>query len=122
MSTAAAAGLQGTLRVTVPFSFHAGQVVLPAGQYSIEQLSTPWTLLIRGKTTSNLIYVRAIPAQKDQREPSSRLVFNKYGDHYFLAQIWSGGTRMGAQLPGSKREREMSTSLHPDRVVLALGK
>jgi hypothetical protein len=35
----------------------------------------------------------------------STLVFHKYGDQYFLEQIWTGGEQDGTQLPESRGER-----------------
>jgi len=35
----------------------------------------------------------------------STLVFNRYGDQYFLEQIWSGGEQEGTQVPQSRSER-----------------
>ncbi len=119
LTTAAAAELQGPLRVTVPFEFNAGQAVLPAGQYSIERHVTPGMLLIRGLTTGSSIYVCVVPAEGNASDPRARMVFNRYGDHYFLTQVWSAGGGTGARLPKSKREREMSASVRPQRVILA---
>src|SRR2546425_10790510 len=36
---------------------------------------------------------------------SRLLVFHKYGDQYFLEQIWSGGEQEGTQVPESPGER-----------------
>ncbi len=120
--SAAAAELQANLKVTVPFSFEAGRTLLPAGQYSIERMNLPGTLLIRNLENSEAIYVRVIPAENNREDLRARLVFNKYGDRYFLAQIWNGGGLTGAELPKSRQEREMSASVRPERVLLVARK
>jgi hypothetical protein len=38
----------------------------------------------------------------------ARLVFNKYGDTYFLSQVWSSGYAQGSALYQSKTERELA--------------
>jgi hypothetical protein len=35
-------------------------------------------------------------------------VFHKYGNHYFLRQVWSPGQSEGYELPASKVERELA--------------
>jgi len=120
--SAAAAELQNNLKVTVPFNFEAGRTLLPAGQYSIQRLSLPGTLMIRGLDNSEVIYVRVIPTERYREDLRARLVFHKYGDRYFLAQIWNAGALTGAELPKSKQEREMSASVRPERVLLVARK
>lgn len=116
---AAAADLQGNLRVHIPFSFSAGSVLLPAGEYSIERSAIPDTLQFRDVATGNSIFVRILcPAQGPTSEPA-RLTFNKYGEHYFLAKIWDRGTGTGVMLPKTKAEREMVASVRAEQVILA---
>jgi len=37
----------------------------------------------------------------------TKLVFTRYGDQYFLSEIWMAGTTVGQKLPKSRREREL---------------
>jgi hypothetical protein len=37
-----------------------------------------------------------------------RLVFHKYGDTYFLSEVWSSARSTGNSLPKSKTEGELS--------------
>jgi len=41
----------------------------------------------------------------------STLVFNRYGNQYFLEQIWSGGEQEGTQVPQSRSERTIRRQL-----------
>ena len=38
----------------------------------------------------------------------TKLVFHRYGDRYFLAQIWVAGNNSGSELPKSPREVEVA--------------
>ncbi len=38
----------------------------------------------------------------------SKLVFNRYGDRYFLSQVWTEGNSQGRQLLMSDREKEIA--------------
>ena len=41
---------------------------------------------------------------------TGKLVFNKYGDEYFLSQIWKAGSNRGNELRKSRREAEVAAS------------
>lgn len=74
--------------VNIPFDFSAGTAKLKAGVYTVKR-STGTTLVIRsldGKTKA-LLNAPLTVGSRDA-EPGQRLVFNKYGDQYFLSQIW----------------------------------
>jgi hypothetical protein len=52
-----------------------------------------------------------------------RLVFNKYGETYFLSQVWSPGYSQGRALNKSKTEDEIARVTMPTqttRVILAM--
>ena len=48
----------------------------------------------------------------------SKLVFHRYGDRYFLAQIWMAGSNSGQELPKSPRETEAARDYTVQEVVL----
>jgi hypothetical protein len=48
--------------------------------------------------------------RSDER-PTSKLVFHRYGDTYFLTQVWAAGYSSGWEFPASKLEREMAARL-----------
>ena len=56
--------------------------------------------------------------------PHAKLVFHKYGDQYFLAEIWDGQSRIGIAFPESKREKELqiasNVATQPELVVIAM--
>ena len=54
-------------------------------------------------------------AEADQNEPGW---FHRYGDQYFLAQIWTAGNDMGNELPKSGRETEVATDNPAHNVVV----
>ncbi|MEK7406743.1 MAG: hypothetical protein AAB225_16830 [Acidobacteriota bacterium] len=96
------------LNADIPFEFYVGGTVLPAGQYQMDQMGTAGTLAVRSFENKAAAVVLAQPARSRSVESQSRLIFNKYGDTYFLAQIWRAGTNEGISLKRSKRERELA--------------
>ncbi|MGH9970344.1 MAG: hypothetical protein ACREBG_21485 [Pyrinomonadaceae bacterium] len=74
--------------VNIPFDFSAGSAKLKAGVYTVKRMSGN-ALAIRsaaGKTTA-LVNAPLTLGSRDSKA-GQRLVFNKYGDRYFLSQIW----------------------------------
>jgi hypothetical protein len=97
------------LVVNIPFDFVAGKTTLPAGEYSIKVSSPEGTLLLldrKDAAASAFISTNAVVKAEIQTE--SKLTFNRYGDRYFLSQVWTEGNSQGRQLLKSAREKEMA--------------
>jgi hypothetical protein len=109
MTSTRVARAQETMRVNVPFDFVAGNTSLPAGEYSVETSGPTHTLILidrKDASTSALIITNAAVSAEPQSE--SKLIFNRYGDRYFLSQVWTAGYSTGRQLLKSAREKEMA--------------
>jgi hypothetical protein len=100
-ATIQAQSLQAVYKI--PFNFTAQGVTLPSGQYSIQHDTAKQFEFLRSKAGSGIF----LPAGPQLSGKGGRLVFHKYGDRYFLAQVWElDGT--GRNLPVSKEERQLS--------------
>jgi hypothetical protein len=118
------AGLQAQnheVRAGVPFNFAVGNEQLPAGHYTF--LTQPsYTLVIRNADYQLTILSRTEDAGS-VRGYSNKLVFNKYGDHYFLREIRCPLIAMNVELRQSKLEKQVriqTASLGPETTLLAL--
>jgi hypothetical protein len=84
---------------------------MPAGQYDVD-LSAIYTrslLTVRSDTCRVSAIAPTDKVDGDINTPTkARLVFNKYGDTYFLSELWSGGYAQGSALQKSKTERELA--------------
>ena len=80
---------QPLFRVDVPFAFVAGGVHLPAGQYHVYHPGDPYLIVIEKDDGRARAMAYVHPSATDPSESSTKLVFNKYGDQYFLAQVWT---------------------------------
>ncbi len=101
------AGFNSRVTANIPFDFMVGGKQLQAGTYTVERLNTnsSQTLIIRSadnKTAANFNVNNVI----DKGEPQARLVFRRYGNQYFLAQVYDGQSDEGRQLLKSKAERD----------------
>ena len=103
-----------------PFGFTARDIDFPAGKYTIERVGAFASVVIRDLDGRDSAYLPVIPAQDKQSDGRARLVFNKYGDQYFLAQVWTGNDRAGIQLPKSRREREVTAAGRAQHTVAVL--
>jgi hypothetical protein len=113
-----------SLNVTanVPFDFVVDKATLPAGAYSIQSISSSAsTLAIRSKDRKTQMVV--LPNNAQHLNPSSKscLVFHRYGEQYFLSQIWVAGDSSGAELRMTRREAEIAsnTQRSDDVIILA---
>ena len=113
----------GAVEVNVPFAFQAGNQMLPAGEYRIQRLSAEMEgiQLIRSYDGKASTTVTSLPAESKDSSAPARLVFNRYGNEYFLAEIWTDGTH-GRRLHKSVREKEWASTFGGTEVaVLAHG-
>jgi hypothetical protein len=95
----------------VPFEFSVGYKALPAGAYSVQSIVSCDGLLIQsadGKTSA----LRLSDATRQIKDkPKARLVFHRYGERYFLAEVWNGVDNTGRQLRKSQEERALANEL-----------
>ena len=108
--TKAHAQIIGDLEANIPFQFHAGNTKLPPGKYVIHALdNTDLTVMeIRSAdgSTSALFDVR--DAEANSAPAKSELIFNKYGNRYFLAKLFDEGNPSGTEVVESRYEKRVS--------------
>lgn len=107
---------QALIKADVPFSFSAGYGVLPAGAYNIGRMGHMSLLLSSGQRGIEVMAPLTIDWTNDSDTP--KLVFHRFGDEYFLAEIWStdGSIRTLAVHP---RERQLaSAGVSPQTAVV----
>src|SRR5262249_36532270 len=109
------------LKADVPFAFAVGKTALPAGEYRIDSLGTEnRVLLIRSMDQNAQASTISNTGRSLEKSDQTKLVFHRYGDRYFLAEIWVQGYSSGHQLPQSKREKEfMAARRVPDKITVA---
>ena len=97
---------QSHLIANVPFDFQVGKKAMAAGSYEILSMSEQVDLVNNMDTGAAAFVVKSIHIQA-MHDEDAKLVFNKYGNEYFLSQIWDGRSNVGIKLPKSKREEEL---------------
>ena len=108
MAAMASAQTVQRVTVTVPFSFVAGSNNLPAGNYTIELNHEKDTMILRSEDRSgNNVVMLANNSERAANRNQSYAIFQRYGSHYFLAEVWREGA--GQTLIPGKLERELAS-------------
>ena len=106
---AGSASAQGAdiMKVTVPFDFVITHKTLPAGDYVVRRriAGARVVLAIQNEDKNESAYLIPHTVQARDLQPESKLIFNQYGDQYFLSQVWLAGRGSGDELTKTSRER-----------------
>ena len=108
------AQLSNPIRAKIPFDFNVGDHKLPAGEYTFSRLSAlsdNKVMSISSADASAHVFQSTVEARVLTPKNDSTLVFRKYGDQYFLEQIWLDGEQEGTQVPESRNERTIQRQL-----------
>ena len=100
---------QTTLRFDIPFEFHFLDKVMPAGQYDVNVATNNvrHLLSLECYACRSHVYSTTFGIGGGGNPPDEgRLVFNKYGETYFLSEVWTPGELEGGGLSKSKTESE----------------
>ena len=91
-------------RASVPFDFIVGSETLPSGAYSVQSITSGGDVLrIQSATSTDSAARLTMPAEGKSQK--AKLVFHRYGQRYFLAEVWCGADAEGRQLMKSQQER-----------------
>ena len=92
--------------VNIPFQFVVGDQELAAGQYDIDRITSGgMAIRIRDQKTATAATRMTSPIVKTNAPSHGKLVFHRYGDTYFLAEVWRAGDSNGRLLVKSSGER-----------------
>ena len=108
----------------IPFEFVAGSTTFPAGEYSVEPMGSigSHVVLVRSTDLRSSAALQTIAVWARDPQAKGKLVFNRYGDTYFLSQIWSPGYSTGRELSKSRLERRLAQSQpNPPKREIAVG-
>lgn len=104
-ASASYANAQGReIKVNVPFAFENGSQHLPAGIYTL-QMQSDHVMLIHGQVNSGLTMTN--PQETLRPSQKSKVVFRKYGDQYFLREVWTAASTTHFQCTKSKAEKRL---------------
>jgi len=88
----------------IPFEFIIGNKAFPAGAYTFTCQYTS-LIQIQSQDRGESMFVSTGPV--DARKTRNELVFNRYGDQYFLSTLWTEGDHVGRAVKMSRSERAL---------------
>jgi hypothetical protein len=98
------------IEADIPFQFSAGGSTLPSGKYFIRVLDNTElkVMEIRSADGATSAFFDVEPTEANSAPANSELVFNKYGDRYFLADLFDEGDPSGSEVVKSRDEKAAS--------------
>jgi hypothetical protein len=110
----ASANAQSVSRIVadIPFEFSVGYKAMPAGEYAVKPANaTGNALMIRSADGKSAAIRLTQETERAKNDTPARLVFHRYGERYFLAEVWNGFENTGRQLLTSQEERAIEREL-----------
>jgi hypothetical protein len=93
------------MKAFIPFDFTVGATTFPSGSYVVHRVGgSQYVFRIRNAHHGVLVAVH--PSRTGHGAGAARLEFKRYGDRYFLREIWFSGGE-GYPLPETREEREL---------------
>ncbi|HSQ24859.1 MAG TPA: hypothetical protein VLN44_10620 [Pyrinomonadaceae bacterium] len=115
LASAAVANGQSGRQVTaqVPFDFIVAERTLRSGQYDVINVSGAGEVLaIRDADGKSQAMRLTSPVIANGRQDmNAKLVFHRYGNTYFLSQVWLAGRSTGREFAKTKQERAIEHEL-----------
>ena len=118
--SAQAQSLQYKLTADIPFEFMVKSEKLPAGKYSISratEASGDAVLQVRSTDGQSIVTRFTIPVFTFNPKDKGQLVFHRYGEQYFLSEVWPAGGGTGRTFPKSHQERELERNARDNGIA-----
>jgi hypothetical protein len=101
----------GELEVNIPFQFYAGDAKLPAGKYVVRMLdNTDLKIMEISSVDDSASALFAVGDTEGPAPRKSELIFNKYGNRYFLTKVFDEGNSEGSVVSESQYEKRVSAA------------
>jgi len=101
------------IRASIPFEFTVKGKTLPAGEYEVSRvMDEPIALLLRNvHDKHDEVVVETEPVIGRMTPKRDELIFNRYGESYFLSEVFTAGEQTGEELYPTHRERELRSEM-----------
>jgi hypothetical protein len=96
---------QAIATASVPFAFTVENTEMSAGSYVITSVSDS-AIAVINRSKGTVVISLFHSEQPENNDDTTKLVFHRYGDTYFLSQVARGSGETVIQLPISKQESE----------------
>jgi len=124
VATGSAVAQEHAVKATVPFDFTVGNAHVPAGTYTISPADQRDSNLIMLRNETGKVTILAAAYADGKQPQTGKLVFDKWGDRYFLREVLCANSGMNLELPASRSEKKIASQEamlpHDSQVFIAL--
>ena len=101
-----------SLKAVIPFEFKVLNQTLPAGSYTISfaRAESRDVIWIKNQDSSAVVNVITYGHKEKRMHDDAYLTFHRYGDQYFLAQVWTAYADEAREPAKSRSEKELLQS------------
>ena len=95
------------LKADIPFWFVVADHTIPAGRYQVSTLGEQTFRIVNSQKQGAFVLTSLVSGRAPYS--SGKQVFYRYGDSYFLAQVWGAGSNTGRAVSKSSAEKELES-------------
>jgi len=115
----AAQAQQTSVHAKVPFDFVIGNHTYPAGEYALKSIQpNGGAIRVDNVQEETSKVTLSDSCTSVERSTSTKLVFHRLGDSYFLYQIWEQGSTSGREFSVGRAERQIAQNHEKPEVVV----
>jgi hypothetical protein len=121
LATASAYAQTIKVKADIPFDFVVDKQTMPKGEYNVETIGSEGSsvlLITNADGTSKKL--ESVHSCRSVLSPmGSKLVFHRYGNDYFLSEVWSTKADSGYEFRQGRLERELAKASSKSNVAVA---
>lgn len=96
---------QQSLEFEIPFDFQISKTQMKAGKYKIKKIDNKKFILKDVETNKSMLFVTTAQVGNERSVKTENIVFNRYGNTYFLREIYALRATVGNDIGETKAER-----------------
>jgi hypothetical protein len=101
---------QSRMEANVPFAFHVGSTVLPAGRYQIVEDHITESVKLRNLETRAIAIV-GVQQDSPRDDARYKMIFHEFGSEHFLSAVHGGRETLDIELPVTRLEKQYRSML-----------
>jgi hypothetical protein len=109
------------VKADIPFDFVVDKQTMPKGQYNVETIgSAGSSVLLITSADGTAKKLETVHSCRSVLNPEgSKLVFHRYGQDYFLSEVWSAAADSGYEFRQGRLEKELAKASSKSNVAVA---
>lgn len=107
LATSTAVGQTNRVTITdVPFAFTVANDTLPPGRYTVARMGETTLRIFNSHNQGTVVLTTSVEGKA--LESTGKMVFHRYGDAYFLSEVWVPASATGRRVFRSRSEEELA--------------